>query len=75
MGFFCTLSNTYCSCQNNKHFSLILYSRTNTALESVVEWLGYSDYDRHDLSSKPFRAILLCRWTRHCTVDGFGKQF
>ena len=38
------------------------------AIGSVVEWLERRDCDRHDLGSKPSRAIPLCPWERHFTA-------
>ena len=35
---------------------------------SRVEWLECRDCDRHGLSSKPTRAILLRSWKRHLTA-------
>ena len=56
----------------SKFARVLIYSCINYSVliivGSVVEWLKHRADDRHDLGSKPTRAILLCPWERHFTA-------
>ena len=47
---------------------LCVLSNLTTLIGSVVEWLKRRAYERHDLGSKPTRAILFCPWGRCFTA-------
>ena len=58
------------------NFKLKVLSKTFVG--SLVGWLKRRGYDKHDLGSKPTRAIPLCPWediSQHFPLlSGLGKQ-
>ena len=62
------LINVHLHKKKTQSCKLVSIGKNNFKIGSVVEWLKRRDRDRHGLSLKPTRAILLCLWEQHFTA-------